>query len=162
MKSSALLIAILALLISACQFSKGVKKDLGTGLSASYNGFAIEDVYLATGNEDTRLTNNKVTLGSKISIVLTGVDHYAEQEGKVYPGCSIILKDKTGKELLNLPNAFEHLKEGQPKAEASTLKAILNTGEPMVAGETYHLEARFYDLHKKENSVMTNVDIVMQ
>jgi hypothetical protein len=156
-----LLFISLSLLLS-CQFSKGVKKDLGTGLSASYNGFALEDVYLVSGAEDTRLSNNKITLGNKVSIVVTGVDHYAEQNGVVFPGCTIILKDKTGKELLNLPNAFEHLKDGQPKAEASTLKAILTTGDPMVAGETYHLEARFYDLHKKENTIMTNVDLVAQ
>jgi hypothetical protein len=160
MKSLLLLIS-LSLLLS-CQFSKGVKKDLGTGLSASYNGFALEDVYLTSGAEDTRLSNNKITLGNKVSIVVTGVEHYAEQNGVVFPGCTIILKDKTGKELLNLPNAFEHLKDGQPKAEASTLKAILTTGDPMVAGETYHLEARFYDLHKKENTIMTNVDLVAQ
>ena len=146
---SILLLTSLSLLLLSCHFSKGVKKDLGTGLSASYNGFAIEDVYLASGQDDTRLSNNKVTLGDKVSIILTGVDNYAEQNGKVFPGCTIILKDKAGKEILNLPNAFASLTEGQPKAEASTLKAILTTGDPMVVGETYHLEARFFDLHQK-------------
>jgi hypothetical protein len=148
--------------LTACQFSAGVKKDLNTGLTASYNGFAVSEVYLASGAEHTKLDKNTIKLGEQVSIVANGVSNYAEENGKVFPGCTIILKDKTGKELLNLPNAFEHLKDGQPKAEAGALRAILTTGDPMVAGETYHLEARFYDLHKKDNSITANVDIVVQ
>jgi hypothetical protein len=152
---------LIALMFTACKFSKGFKKDLSTGLSASYNGFSIKDAFL-TGSNDEKLTSNTVPLGEKISIVVTGVDNYYIEKGKVFPGCTIILKDKTGKELLKLPNAFAHLLNGQPIAEANTLKAIITTGEPMVAGETYHLEARFYDVYNKENSIVTNVDLLMK
>ena len=75
------LLLFLSLVISSCQFSKGVKKDLNTGLSASYNGFALDDVYLADENGN-RLSNNKITLGSKVLILATGVDYFSEKEGK--------------------------------------------------------------------------------
>lgn len=153
---------VIALMFTACKFSKGFKKDLSTGLSASYNGFSITDAYLTAGSNDEKLTSNTIPLGEKISVVVTGVGNYYTENGKVFPGCTIILKDKTGKEILNLPNAFAHLLNGQPIAEANTLKAIITTGEPMVAGETYHLEARFYDVYEKENSIVTNVDLVMK
>jgi len=48
MKRQKILLKILfaSFLFSSCNFSKGVKKDLSTGLSASYNGLSIEDIYL--------------------------------------------------------------------------------------------------------------------
>ena len=154
------LLLFLSLVICSCQFSKGVKKDLNTGLSASYNGFAIDDIYLADENGN-RLTNNKISLGSKILVVATGVDYFSEKGSKVFPGCRIILIDKNKKELLNLPDAFADMANGTTAAEAKTLQASLNTGEPMLIGETYHLSVRFYDKNKKENEIVSNVDLVV-
>jgi hypothetical protein len=148
-------------LLSSCQFSKGVKKDLNTGLSASYNGLAIDDIFLAdeSGN---RLTQNKVTLGAKVQVVATGVDYFTEKEGKVFPGCQIILTDNSKNELLNLPDAFESMTAGTTPAEAKRLQATLNTGQPMVSGATYHLSVRFFDKQDKEKNIVSNVDLVMQ
>jgi hypothetical protein len=147
-------------IFNSCNYSKGVKKDFNTGLSASYNGFAINDIYLTTGEK--RLSNNKISLGQKIFLTATDIDNFIEINGKVFPGCTIILTDKTGKEILNLPDAFSEMINGTTKAEAKTLQATLTTGEPMVVGETYHLNVRFYDKNKKENEINANVDLVVQ
>ena len=93
-------------------------------------------------------------------MVATGVDYFSEKEGKVFPGCSIILIDKNKKEILNLPDAFADMTNGTTEAEAKTLQASLNTGEPMIAGETYHLHVRFYDKNKKENEIVADVELV--
>ena len=147
--------------LSSCQFSKGIKKDLNTGLSASYNGFALDDIYLAD-ESGSRLSNNKITLGSKVLVVATGVEYYSEKEGKVFPGCRILLIDKNKKEILNLPDAFADMTNGTTAAEAKTLQASLNTGKPMVPGETYYLSVRFYDKNKKENEIVSNVELIMK
>lgn len=162
MKKISIILFTLSLSICfSCNFSKGVKKDLGTGLSASYNGFGIDDIYLtdAAGN---RLNNNKISLGSKIAIVATGVDYFSVKDGKVFPGCRIILTDKNKKEVLNLPDAFNEMTSGTTSAEAKTLQASLNTGDPMVVGKTYHLSVRFFDKNKKENEIVADVDILMK
>ena len=151
---------LFSLIFSSCNFSKGVKKDLSTGLSASYNGFSIEDIYLAS--EEKRLSNNSIAMGSKINITATGVENFTAKDGKVFPGCTILLTDKTGKEILNLPDAFADMKEGTTAAEAKTLQASLNTGDPMLVGETYHLSVRFFDKNKKENEIVANVDLLMK
>ncbi len=150
-----------SLVISSCSFSKGVKKDLATGLSTSYNGLTIDDIYLADGNVK-RLGDNKITMGSKIAIIATGVDYFAEKDGKVFPGCSILLTDKSGKEILNLPDAFADLVNGTTVSEAKVLQASLTTGDPMVVGETYHLNVRFFDKNKKENEIVAKVDLLMK
>jgi len=157
---SFLLFAIFFILTS-CQFSKGVKKDLNTGLSASYNGLTIDDIFL-TDEGGKRLSNNKIKLGEKVLMVVNGVDYFTVQEGKVFPGCQIILTDKDKKELLNLPDAFADQTNGTTPAEAKTLQASLNTGQPMVSGATYHLLVRFYDKKDKEKNILSDVDLVMQ
>ncbi len=152
-------IALIALL--SCNYSKGVKKDLSTGLSASYNGLSMDDIYLADA-DGNRLNNNRIPLGNKITIVATGIDYFETKEGKVFPGCSILLIDKNKKEVLNLPDAFSELANGTPIDEAKTLQASLNTGNPMVVGETYHLSVRFFDKNKKESEILADVDILMK
>lgn len=152
---------LFSLTFSSCTFSKGVKKDLATGLSTSYNRLTINDIYLAdeSGN---RLGDNKITMGSKLAVVATGVDYFAEKDGKVFPGCTILLSDKSGKEILNLPDAFSEMVNGTTAEEAKILQASLNTGEPMAVGETYHLKIRFYDKNKKESEIVANVDLLMK
>jgi hypothetical protein len=152
---------ILFILFYSCQFSKGVKKDLNTGLSASYNGFAMDDIFLADADRN-RLGSNKITLGTKLLVIATGVDYYSEKDGKAFPGCTIVLTDKNKKELLRLPDAFEDMTDGTPAAQAKTLQAQLNTGQPMVAGQTYRLNVRFFDKNKKENEIVAHVDLLMQ
>lgn len=159
MKHLSLLMLTGIVLLTSCHFSKGVKKDLSTGLSASYNGFSIDDIYLA--KEDTRLNSNIIPLGSKINITVTGVDNFTVKNGKVFPGCTIILTNKAGKEILNLPDAFADMVNGTTAAEAKTLLATLTTGEPMAAGETYHLKTRFFDKNKKENEIIADIDLLV-
>lgn len=152
---------LFSLIFSSCNFSKGVKKDLNTGLSTSFNGFALEDIYL-TDAKGNRLSNNQISLGSKLAILATGVDYFKESDGKVFPGCRILLTDKAGKEILNLPDAFANLTAGTTTAEAKTLQASLNTGDPMVVGETYHLSVLFFDKKNATNEIVSNVDLLMK
>jgi hypothetical protein len=149
------------LAIGSCTFSKGVKKDLGTGLSTSYNGFSVEDVYMVMNDETVKMNNNTVALGSRIQVVVTGVENFTEENGKVFPGCTIVLTDAQGKELLNLPDAFSDAAAGLNKDEATTLRAALTTGDPMQKDAKYHLQCRFYDKKNPENKILTDVDLIM-
>ena len=155
------IVSVTLVTLLSCNYSKGVKKDLTTGLSASYNGFGMDDIYLADA-EGNRLNNNKIVMGSKIAIMATGVENFVNKDGKVFPGCSILLTDKNKKEVLNLPDAFSDMVNGTPEAESKTLQASLNTGNPMVVGETYHLSVRFFDKHKKENEILADVEVLMK
>jgi hypothetical protein len=161
MKKNQFLIAALAIVLYSCSggFSKGVKKDLSTGLSTSYNGFAVDDVYLTV--DGNKISSNKVSLGKQILVVANGVDYYEEKSGKVFPGCSILLTDKTGTAILNIADAFAEMKDGFEPNKASMLNATINTGNPMVVGETYHLKTRFYDKQKITSEIVSEVDLVM-
>lgn len=150
----------LLILICSCKFSTGIKKDLSTGLTSVNNGLSAEDIFLKE-YEGTRLQNNKVKMGTKISLAAAGVENFELKDGKVYPGCQIILTDKNKKEVINLADAFADMVNGSTEDETKTLNATLTTGDPMIVGETYHLYVRFFDKQKKENEIVSNVDIVM-
>lgn len=148
-------------LLTACggSFSKGVKKDLVTGLSSSYNGFSVEDIFI-TDDKGNKMTNNQVALGNVLLLVATGVDNYKLENGKAYPGCTIILTDKNKKELLNLQDAFADLKDGLPAEQATELKATLTTGAPMQAGETYQLYVHFYDKKNTSSAITSTMELL--
>lgn len=150
------------LLLTACNgssFSKGVKKDITTGLSSSYNGLSVTDIYL-TDDKGNKMSDNHVTLGNALLVVASGVENYKLVNGKAYPGCSIILTDKNKNELLNLQDAFARLSDGLPAAEATELKATLNTGAPMQAGETYKLYVHFYDKQNVTSGITSTVELL--
>ena len=147
----------LIILFTSCQFSKGVKKDLATGLTTTYNGLTIENIYLTDSLSNAPSKNNIIKLGNPVSILAIGVDYFTEENGKVFPACSIILKDKNGKEIINQSDAFAALINGTSKESSTELRAILNTGNPMVAGESYQLDVVFFDRKKKENEIKANI-----
>lgn len=159
-KISIILIGSICGIISSCNFSKGVRKDLTTGLSTSFNGFSLEDIYVTDENGE-RLNTNNIPLGSLIVIEATGVNYYSEKDGNVFPGCSILLTDKDKNEILNLPDAFADMTQGIPASEAEVLRARLATGNPMVVGDTYSLNVRFFDKNNNENQIISHVELVM-
>jgi hypothetical protein len=153
-------ITIACLLLCSCQFSKGMKKDLATGLTTNYNGLALDDIYLADA-DGKKLSSNEIRLRAMVMIVAEGVDFFAVKDEKVFPGCRIILKDKLNKEILHLSDAFSDLSNGTAESQARVLRAKLNTGAPMTVGETYRLNVRFFDKIKKENVIISNVDLIV-
>jgi hypothetical protein len=158
---SVLFVFVLAFAFSSCQFSKGVKKDLSTGLTASYNGFSIEDIFLVN-EQNEKLNSNVIELGAEVKVMATGVENYRVKDGRVYPGCTLILTDKDRAELLNIPDLFANLPEGKAQNEAGTLVATLTTGEPMAPGETYHLHVKFFDKLKPASHITADVQLVVK
>lgn len=144
----------------SCQYSKGVHKDVATGLIAIYNGLATDAVYLADANGNKK-TSNKVIWGDAVKVVATDVDFWQETAGKVYPACSLIVKDATGNTLLQIDDLFEDQKNGMPAAEATQLSATLTTGSPMEAGTTYQLQVTFFDRKKPEHKIQSDVNLVL-
>lgn len=131
-------------LSTGCEFSVGAKKDLNTGLSASYNGLKAANIFLAAA-DDAPLSNSEVVLGSKVKIIADGVRNFKAVNSKVYPGCSILLVGSANDSIFYVPDAYQDLSDGKPANEATYLTATLNTGDPMQVNGTYLLKVRFYD-----------------
>ena len=147
--------------LSACDAHHSVSKDLSTGLQTSSNGLKAESVFLSD-EYDNRLGTNQIHLGSTIKIVATGVSDLVIENGRVYPGCSIEVTGKDGKNILHIEDAFDDMPDGFNKDSATVLKARLTTGSPMTAGEKYQFRAVFFDKRKPGNQIKSEIELMMQ
>src|SRR3954469_7775208 len=118
-----------AILFAGCNFSKGAKKDIRTGLSFNYNGFIVKDVLLIN-SANQQMTDNKVQLNTQIAIVALGVNNYGLKDGKVFPGMKLLVTDKNGTPLINASDLFEG-DQGHPAANASELRGDITVAQPM-------------------------------
>jgi hypothetical protein len=148
--------------LAGCQPGTETKKDPKTGLSSSYSGFKVRDIFL--GNMFAqRLSSNKIALNSNFLIIATGVENYTLKNGRAYPGCEITIKDKTGKVMAHIDDVMAEVsKNGLTPFNASTLSARAALSSPYVKGETYHVAVRFFDRQNEKNKITSDIDIVLQ
>ncbi|GAA3983055.1 hypothetical protein [Mucilaginibacter dorajii] len=149
-----------SVMLTSCNFSKGTKRDLLTGLSFSYNGFIVQDVLLIDP-ANKRMTDNKVQINTRIAIVALGLNNYGLKDGKVFPGMMLLVTDKKGTVILKADDLFAG-DQGHPPAEATELRGDITVAKPMVAGQTYHVKARIWDKVKADNEVNIETDLVVQ
>ncbi len=145
------------LLLSACHFSAGVKKDLVTGLTIKNNALSYEDYQLMKGGQ--KLTDNSIAYGEMLVLRFTGVKYFKEEGGKVFPGMELTLKDNTGKVLLNYADMLKDVSaNGVSATEAATMKADLTIGPPVKTDQTCQLELRIYD-KKGDGSIVATMPL---
>ena len=148
------------LITGACNFSKGAKTDLRTGLSFSYNGFIVKNVLLIDP-ANKRMTDNKVNLNTSIAITALGLNNYGLKDGMVFPGMMLLVTDKKGTPILKADDLFAG-DQGHPPAAASELRGDITIARPMVTGETYHVKVHIWDKVKADNVLNIDADLVVQ
>jgi predicted small secreted protein len=155
-----LILLLSCVIFAACNFSIGVKKDLRTSLSYSYNGFIVHDVLLIDP-VSKRMTDNKVQLNTRIAIIAIGINNYGLKDGKVFPGMMLLVTDKKGTPVLKADDLFAG-DQGYPAANATELRGDITIARPMVAGETYHVKMHVWDKVKADNEINIEADLLVQ
>jgi hypothetical protein len=145
------------LILTACSFSKGVKKDLTTGVSTYYNGFAVEAISVVDAS-DKALTSNEVALDSKLSIVFEGIGNYTLKNEKAFPGLSLQVTDAQGKDVINEGDLLASYTDGVSLEDASVLRGSVTVGNPMASGQTYHCKVRIFDKNKAESEIVSEME----
>lgn len=133
-------------------FQTGVIKDLNTGLKAVYNGLKPDQVFLLQNNEE--LTRNDIVLGESFILVNNNTSGLVKKDGTVSVGCSLVLKDENGTELMNEPDLFKG-EDVLKESETTVLRCTINTGKPMEVGKNYLITVTFWDKYGKGNIVNT-------
>lgn len=160
MKLYTTILIAFTLVLAGCNFSVGTKKDFGTGLSYSYHGFAVDEVLLV-GPDNVAMSSNEVPLNSKVALVAQGLANYELKDGKAFPGLALSVTDKNGSAIIDEADLFAG-SEGYSVEDASALRGTVTVGDPMKAGETYHMKMRVWDKTKPENELTAEVDIVVK
>ncbi len=159
-KTTLSILAVSALMLWSCNFSAGTKKDFGTGLAYEYKGFTVEEVLLV-GPDNVAMSTNEVQVGTQVAIVAQGIANYELKDDKAFPGLMISVTDKDGTSVLGAEDLFSE-SEGYSAADASVLRGTVTVGDPMKAGETYHVKIRAWDKNKPGNELTAEVDIVVK
>jgi hypothetical protein len=155
-----LTLVVYPIVLCACSFSAGTNKDLLSGLSYSYNGFAVDEVLLV-GPDNKAMTNNEVQFGTEVAIVIQGLTNYEMKDETAFPGLMLSVTDKNGAQVFGADDLFEG-GQGYSAADAAILRGTITVGDPMKSGETYNLKVRAWDKNKPENELTAEVDIVVK
>lgn len=136
----------------------GRKIDLVTGLATSYTGIVPAETKMIMNNEV--LNHTDIPLGEKFAVVNTGVEGLTVKDNKVSVGCSLLISDKAGKQVLFEPDLF---KSGGvfDKDSASYLQCKVNTGAPMEWEKQYLVKITYWDKYgtgKLENTVTISME----
>ncbi|MBU0648197.1 hypothetical protein KJ855_03375 [Patescibacteria group bacterium] len=139
-----LVLLVVTLVGCEANFSKGVNKDLLSGLKVDNDGLAYDEVYLTV--DDERTSENMFDIGTEVYMNFTGVDYFEEVDGKVFPGAMMVVADKNGKEILEEDDMFAMYDEdGVLPEQASEMFVSLLIGDPMVEGEQYTWYSKIWD-----------------
>jgi hypothetical protein len=139
-------------LLSSCHFSAGIKKDALTGLTIKNQSLDYEQYTLL--KEKRQLGGHALAFGETLTLTLTGVSHFKEEDGKVYPGMRMTVKKKSGEVLLYYADLLqESAANGLSRATASTLRASFTAGPPLVTGQSCDLVVTIWD--KKGDGTIT-------
>lgn len=150
-----LALIFLAALLAAC--SKGTSTDLTTGLSYTYNGFGMDKVKVLDSNGKD-IKSKKHPVGSTLKIEMHGIKNYTEEDGKIYPGCSVTAIDKETQEVvLQSEDIFANY-NGTTKKEFAMPYITLSFGNTFVADKEYILKAHFFDKKNVENVIDIELD----
>lgn len=120
----------------------GIVKDAATGLTATYKTLKPGKVLLMMNNEIIHHTD--IPLGESFMLINNGVKGLTVKNGKVSVGCSLLIKDKAGKILLNSADLFKG-NDILAKDSADYLRCIVYTGQPMKWEEKYNVTVIFWD-----------------
>ncbi len=141
-RSKSVILLIVIITLSACQFNQSVKKDLTTGAYSRGDGIGSDDVIIEiSGVAENR---NEFVYGEKVNLVFNDVTGLTLSEGKTYPGLSLHIVKNEQDTVLSKPNLLKSLDDG---TDFSPLKiqAYFRTNLPYKNSERYTALVKIWD-----------------
>ncbi|MFT3826250.1 MAG: hypothetical protein QM731_20165 [Chitinophagaceae bacterium] len=135
-----------------------VTKDIANGVTTTSEGLTVEKVLKVMNGEVVE--HNEVVLGESFVVMNNNVGGLKERDGKVSVGCSLVITDEQGKELLNEPDLFKQ-NDVFDAATTKQLKCTISTGNPMKWEHRYHAVVTFWDKYGR-GKIENCLDILIQ
>jgi hypothetical protein len=120
--------------MAECQFSRSAKKDLLSGLSSTGSDISCEDVFITVNNEKT--TRNSFIYGETFYINFSNVTGLTKENGNVFPGMNLIVKNTSGDTLMQTGELITNYPNGM-NFTPLLLTADLTVATPIKSGGDY-------------------------
>lgn len=135
-------VILISIILTGCNFSKSVKKDLLSGLTTTGDVLTCDDVYLTVNDE--RITRNSFIYGETFYIHYKDIQGFTKENGKVFPAMEMAVTDKSGDTLLYSDDLYSGDKEGLSYSPLE-LSAHLTVATPLRSKDEYMLQINISD-----------------
>lgn len=138
-------LVLFTLVLFSCQTQPtkiGVLKNTNTGLQTSYANLIPEKAMIVMNNEV--IDHNDIPFGETFYVVNDGIQGLIAKDKKVSVGCSLTIRDKTGKVLLQEADLYKD-NDIYHKDSINYLRCAVSTGSPMQWEELYDVTVIFWD-----------------
>ncbi len=138
-------IALFTSFLLACsgQPMVGVNKDMNTGMVTTYSKLKPEETVLVMNEE--KLGHTQIPLGENFVVINNKVKGLVVKDNKVSIGCSLVISDSNGKELMHEEDLFKDNGGIYNEKDAEHLRCTVSTGKPMEYEKSYNVAVRFWD-----------------
>src|SRR5271154_6868871 len=86
------------------------------GVKVIQNGLKIDSVFLVLQGKPVQL--NPFPIGSKLVLAISGIHGFSIRDNKTFPGCSMKVLDKNGKDVVDYGDLFQDSKDGVDREDA--------------------------------------------
>jgi hypothetical protein len=149
MKTTGLAIFVM-LLITGCQFSKSVNKDLLSGLLTKGDGISCEEVYLTTGDE--KINRNTFVYGETFVVNFNNIEGLIKENESVFPEMTLMVLSTEGDTMLFADDLYSNYPDGI-KLDPLLLTSSVTVAAPMRSDQEYNLNVGIRD--KKGDGVFS-------
>lgn len=130
------------LIFYSCDFKKSAHKDLITGLSTAGDGISCDEVMILSDNNV--IQRSTFTFGEVITFKFKNIEGFNEENGNVFPGMSILIKDSQNNVVLQNDDVYTNYSEGI-KLSPIVLTAEATLARPIHSGKQYNLLIKIWD-----------------
>jgi len=143
-----------SVVFTGCKFSRSAGKDLISGLTTAGKDLSCNDVYIAVDNDETK--RNSFTYGETFVIYFNNITGFAVENGNVFPGMEIIIREKEGDTLMRADDPYEGYTEGMNYSPLQ-LSADLTVAAPLRSKGKYTMIVNISD-KKGDGTFKTSFD----
>jgi hypothetical protein len=144
-------IALAILVLAGCNFSRSVKKDLISGLTATGKDLTCDDVYITVNSE--RTTRKTFIYGENFYLNMSDVKGFSRENGNVFPGMRMYIMNNTGDTIFQTDDLYSGFREGMNYSPL-LLTADLTVAAPIKSKGNYTQIVNVWD--KKGDGVFTS------
>ena len=146
------LISLLVLmLMSGCQFSKSVNKDLLSGLFTKGDGLSCDETFLTV--DANKINRNNFVYGETFVINFNKIDGFNMVNEAVFPDMTLLVLDTGGDTMLYASDLYNNYPDGI-KLDPLLLTSEVTVAAPMRSGKEYKLYVNIKD--KKGDGVFNS------
>lgn len=127
-------VILISLVLTGCNFSRSVKKDLIAGLTTTGKDLTCDDIYITVNGE--RTTRNSFIYGEVFYLNLNDVKGFTKENGNVFPGMEMNIVNQKGDTVFQTVDLYSGYREGMNYSPL-LLTADLTIAAPIKSKDNY-------------------------